>query len=203
MNKQGIVLRAALAVGAAAGVVAISACSPTSSGAAAPSQLATSGNAPAATTQQVAPSTQANPPVAPVATAQAKAPATVVSAPEPAHIYFPLCGSETIAAKSKIEGSSMTFACDSTLMMQDAHWTTWNSSYAEGTATLLQDDCNPDCAEGTQAHNKVKVRFDKPVKASCGEFYTEAVFTYVGKPVGVPDYKPTWTYNPSTGSYLC
>lgn len=201
--KQGIVLRAVLAVGAAAGVVAISACSPTSSGTPAPSQLATS-TAQAPASQPVAPATHANPPAAPVTTAPANtAPAKVVSTPEPAHIYFPLCGNESAAAKSKIEGSSMTFACDSTLMMQDAHWTAWNSSYASGTATLLQDDCNPDCAQGTQAHNKVKVRFDKPVKASCGEFYSEAVFTYVGKPVGVPDYKPTWTYNPSTGSYLC
>lgn len=198
--KQGIVLRAVLAVGAAAGVVAISACSPTSSGAPAPNQSATITQA--STTQPAAPATQANPPAAPVTTAPAKAAPKVVSAPEPARIYFPLCG-EGPAVKSPIEPSSATFACDSTLMMQNAHWTTWNSSYAAGTATLLEDDCNPDCAQGTQAHNKVQVRFEKPVQVSCGEFYTEAVFTYIGKPVGVPNYKPTWTYSPETPSTLC
>ncbi len=199
--KQGIVLRAVLAVGAAAGVVAISACSPTSSGAPAPSRSATITQA--STTQPVAPSTQANPAAAPITTAPAKAAPKVVSALEPANINFPTCGGPTTSGKSGVEPAGIGFSCDSQLSMQDAHWTSWNSSSAEGTATLVEDDCTPACANGNMAHNKVKVRFEKPVQASCGEFYTEAVFTYIGKPVGVPDYKPTWTYSPATPSTLC
>ncbi|HEY4017235.1 MAG TPA: hypothetical protein VGM75_01025 [Pseudonocardiaceae bacterium] len=193
-------MRAALLVGAAASVVAISACSSTSSGAPAPSQpTTTTAQAPA-----IAPSTQVSLPAAVGGTpANAAAPAApeVVSVPAPARIYFPHCGSQTV--KSKIEMTSATFSCDSTLMMSNAHWTSWNSSHAEGTAVLIENDCNPDCAGGNLAHNKVDIRFDKPVTLSCGEFWTEAVFTYIGKPVGVLDYKPTWTFNPAPAGVYC
>jgi hypothetical protein len=185
--KQKSVLRAALAIGGLAGVVAISACSPASSGAPAPSQPA----APATQVTQ-APSTQ---PVAPAT--------QVRSSTGPAQIYFPLCGGPTTAVKSKIEPTSLTFSCDSTLSAVDVHWSTWNSDHAQGTAVLEENDCTPSCAEDTLARNKVTVRFDKPVQESCGEFWTEAVFTYVGKPVGVVHNQAQWTFNPGEPSNYC
>lgn len=168
--KQGIVLRTALVVGAVAGVVAISACSPTSSGAPASSQPAPA--------------------------------AQVSSSTGPARIYFPLCGAGA-ATKSTIEPSSLTFSCDSTLSAADVHWTTWNSNDAQGTATLEENDCTPSCAEDVVARNKVTVRFDKPVKESCGEFWSEAVFTYVGKPVGAVHHQAQWTFNPGAPNTYC
>jgi hypothetical protein len=184
--KQGTALRAALAVGAAAGAVAISACSPTSSGAPAAGQHA----APASQAAQ-APSTQ---PVAPAT--------QVSSSTAPARIYFPLCGASA-ATKSTIEPADLTFSCDTTLSAVEAHWTTWNSNYAQATAVLEENDCTPSCAEDVLARNKVTVRFGKPVKESCGEFWSEAVFTYVGKPVGVVHHQPQWTFNPGTPSSYC
>lgn len=195
--KQGIVVRAALAAGAAAGVVAISACSPMSGGAAASGRPTAPTNtvAQAPTTQPAVSSSQVNPPAAPTRP-------KVASASAPAHVYFPLCQS-TGNPKTGFMPKDMTFSCDSTLIMQGGQWSTWNSSYAEGTATLLEDNCVPDCADGTMAHNPVKVRFDKPITKSCGEFYTEAVFTYVGKPVGVSDYKPQWTFTAGDPASYC
>jgi hypothetical protein len=185
--KQGIALRAALTVGAAAGVVAISACSPTSSGAPATAQP----TPPTSTTAQ-APANQANAPGA-----------QVTSATGPAHIYFPLCGAGSASVRSKIEPTVITFSCDSTLSVVDAHWTTWNSDHAEATAVLEENDCTPSCADDVLARNKVTVRFDKPVRESCGEFWSEAVFTYLGKPVGVVHSHSPWTFNPVQSGTYC
>ena len=189
--KQNIVVRCAVAAGALAGVVAISACTPTTSGAPAPSGANTATNT-AATQPQVG---------QPVTTS-ANTAATTVSAP--AHIYYPTCQGAGQDGKSKIEPADLVFSCDATLSLENAQWTAWNSSYAEGTATLSENDCTPSCANGTDHKNKVEVRFDKPVKLSCGEFWSDVVFTYVGKPVGVPaNAKQTWTFNPGQPSSYC
>ena len=192
MNKN-VVLRCALTAGALAGVVAISACTPTSSGAPAPS-----GSNPATGTSAQAPASQ---PVATSAAAPAKAAGD--TAATPAHIYYPTCPGAGHGGKSAIEPAEVVFSCDSTLSLEDAHWTTWNGSYAEATGTLSENDCTPSCANGTDHKNKVQVRFDKPVKLSCGEFWSDVVFTYVGKPVGVANAKSPWTFNPGQPSSYC
>ncbi|HEY4455178.1 MAG TPA: hypothetical protein VGN81_12760 [Pseudonocardiaceae bacterium] len=191
--QQKSVLRAALAIGGLAGIVTLSACSPMSSGAPAASQPA----APASQISQPSQTTQVP------ATQQTTQPAQVSSSTGPAHIYFPLCGGPAAAAKSKIEATAMTFSCDSTLSVVDAHWTSWNNDHAQGTAVLEENDCTPSCAEDVLARNKVTVRFDKPVKKSCGEFWTEAVFTYVGKPVGIVHNQTQWTFNPGDPANYC
>jgi hypothetical protein len=199
--KQGIVLRCALAIGAAAGVVAISACTPTSSGAPAPSRTQAQIGAPVATATSTIPQAPTSQP-APTAM-----PKVAVAVPDantvspPARIYYPTCGQP--ATKSKIEPSEIGFSCDSTLSLEAANWTTWNGSYAEGTGTLLTNNCTPDCANGTQQSNKVEIRFDKPVKLACGEFWSDAVVTYVGKPVGAPGNGKSLTLSPGDSSTFC
>jgi hypothetical protein len=196
--QQKSVLRAALAIGGLAGIVTLSACSPMSSGAPAASQPV----APASQATQ-APATQAPSTRTPSAqTPPTQQPAQVSSSTGPARIYFPLCGATT-ATKSKIEPTVMTFSCDSTLSVVDAHWSTWNSDHAQGTGVLEENDCTPDCADDVLARNKVTVTFDKPVKESCGEFWSEAVFTYVGKPVGVVHNQTQWTFNPGDPANYC
>lgn len=137
-------------------------------------------------------------------TSQPAAAAQVSSSTGPAHIYFPLCGGPNAGAtRSKIEPTSLMFSCDTTLGLVDAHWSSWNSDHAQGTGVLEENDCTPSCAEDVLARNKVTVRFDKPVKQSCGVFWTEAVFTYVGRPVGVVHSKPQWTFRPGDPSTYC
>ena len=163
--KQKSVLRAALVIGGLAGVVTLSACAPgtnnAGTGAAATVPVATS-----------APTRQATAPARP-------APATADKSIQttPAHIYFPVCGAQK-DGKSGIEPSTIGISCDSTVELRDAHWTTWNSSSAQGSGQLVQNSCTPDCATGKSQVTIAKIRFDKPVKLSCGEFWTEAVFTY-------------------------
>ena len=173
--KQKSVLRAALAIGGLAGIVTLSACAPSNTGSAPVGQLATSpqATAPAAPSQAAnqAPNQQAATPGKPV---PATADKSVRSAP--AHIYFPVCaGPKNI--KSGIEPSSIMISCDSTFELRGAHWTAWNGSYAQGTGQLAINDCTPDCATGKSHVTNAKIRFDKPMKLSCGEFWTEAVFT--------------------------
>jgi hypothetical protein len=168
MNQKSV-LRAALAIGGLAGVVAISACSPNANSAGTGPAL------PVATSADTAPAA----PIQQTTTPAKPAPATADKSiqPAPAHIYYPLCGDQK-DSKSAIEPRSIVFSCDSTLELSDAHWTTWNSSYAQGTGRVAQNDCTPDCATGKSQVLDAKVRFDKPVKLSCGEFWSDVVFTY-------------------------
>ncbi|HEX3781961.1 MAG TPA: hypothetical protein VHX38_20035 [Pseudonocardiaceae bacterium] len=210
--KQSIVLRCALAAGAVAGVVAISACTPTSSGAPASggsAGLAGGTAAQASTSQPVAPSapvTASGGGSAAVPTPVARTPIApkAITVPEvatvaaPAHIYYPMCAANG-SVKSPIEVTNMIVSCDSTVSLSNVHWATWNNSYAEGTGELLENDCEPDCATGATHSSLVSIRFDKPVQVSCGEFWSEAVFTYLGKPPpGAPQQRTNSAGSPSS-----
>ena len=182
--KHRIFSRAALVTGALAGVIAISACTPAQTGAPAQSNVAvqsrasvpsgmpvqSSGPAPSGTSTANRPTTHTRPPAA--------------STPAPAaQVYLADCQDHRSLVDT-IKETNIVLACDSSVMLRDMHWSTWNGRYAEGTGQVVQDGCEPDCGDGTLYSNPVTVTFDKPVKTDCGEFWTDVAFAYLGKPVG-------------------
>lgn len=203
MNKL-VVLRAALAAAAIAGVVTISACSAGQSGAPETSNLTAATNNPAPAPASVASpaTTQKEAPVPPQPTAQPVGKPAVAAKSSPvasAHIYWPTCGYPNYT-KSAIKPADLGFSCDSSFELANATWTTWNSSDAQGAGVLQANDCTPSCANGTVHSQQVKVTFDKPVRLSCGEFWTEAKFTYSN---GKTESREAVSGAASTESMIC
>jgi hypothetical protein len=205
--KRSMVLRCALATGALAGVLLVSACSPASNGAAALAGStggAVGGGSPTQANGGTPPSASVQ---APSASASGGAPAVAVSPATPqaigtpkaantaavADIYVPLCGPSGQSKKASIEAAALDVSCDSQEIVEQAQWTTWNGSYAAGTGVSVENDCTPSCAAGTTHSYPVTIRLDKPVQATCGEFWSELVLSYQGTPppgVAYHDGKP-------------
>lgn len=85
-------------------------------------------------------------------------------------------GTEPVAA------SEFTLSCDSSSVVKDATWTTWNKSEAIGSGTVGFDNCVPDCATGKYAYYQVSIQFTNPVPANCGQVWGDAAFIFHGTP---------------------
>lgn len=77
---------------------------------------------------------------------------------------------------------------DSTAILWNMTWQTWNTVEAVGTGTEKLDGCDPNCASGTVYAVPVTVTFSDPVQAGCTAadsrvVWTRASFTW---PEGLP-----------------
>jgi hypothetical protein len=97
------------------------------------------------------------------------------------------------------EPSTIIYGCDSSSVMVDMTWTSWNADGATGTGTDDAVECQPNCAQGRRLANPIIVHAWNPLSASdigCPpgiEFYSDYTVAY---PAGVPPWvRPgtSWT----------
>jgi hypothetical protein len=192
--KRSVVLRCVLATGVLAGVLAVSACGPASNGAKAPAGSAstaapTGAGDPGQAGQPTPTSPSAQPPSPSAGVGSVSVGSAIAGSATVADIHFPLCASPGPHTQSPVEAATLDVSCDSQEIVAKADWSTWNTSYAAGTGISLENDCTPNCASGTQHSYPVTIRLDKPVQATCGEFWSEMVLTYQGTPPPGADYR--------------
>ena len=79
------------------------------------------------------------------------------TAPPPSATVAPVDTSIDVYAdctRASVEPTEIVLTCaDLGQVLQGLHWTTWSSSGAIGTGTLVYNDCEPDCANGS--HHRV------------------------------------------------
>ena len=69
---------------------------------------------------------------------------------------------------------AITLTCaDGGMYVDQIDWSRWNSSGAWGTGVYNVNDCEPNCAEGTFLHSKVKVRLSRLVEYRQKYFFRE------------------------------
>jgi len=69
--------------------------------------------------------------------------------------------------------SAIQIACgDGNGYFDRARWSTWNSTYASGTAREHYNTCNPNCAAGNYRYFTVRFRLDRPVTRSAMKYFT-------------------------------
>jgi hypothetical protein len=78
--------------------------------------------------------------------------------------------------------SEFTLSCDSSTVVKNVTWTTWNKSQAIGTGMLGFDNCEPDCATGKYTYYQVSIQFANPVPAKCGLVWGDAAFIFHSTP---------------------
>ena len=97
---------------------------------------------------------------------------------------------------------TLAYNCDSTGVLQDMKWTSWDSDGARGTGTDRALECQPNCAEGTRLFNPIVVHAWNPVSATnpaCPpnvRFYSDMTIAY---PKGAPPWiRPGTNWSPGT-----
>lgn len=104
-------------------------------------------------------------PAVSAASSQAAAPAsgtTVCTTPA-------ISCSGTNASALKSEPSMITDSADGAAYVEALTWTGWGTATATGTGTLQADDCNPNCAQGTDTTYAATVTLTGPVPYGDGE----------------------------------
>jgi hypothetical protein len=75
------------------------------------------------------------------------------------------CGAQftpSQGAQAVFEPTRLWVSCDSTLLLADIHYVSWNSRGASGSAVEQLDTCAPDCAGGKILHIPVDINLSKP-----------------------------------------
>jgi hypothetical protein len=87
----------------------------------------------------------------------------------------------TCARKLATRPSNYVMSCaDANAMWSGATWSSWGSTSASGRGTLVQNDCNPNCAGGRFIRYPASIRLRKVVQTRrYGPLFSQAVFRYV------------------------
>ena len=105
----------------------------------------------------------------------------------------------------RVKPTRIVLACgDGNGVVENLTWLKWSSKVAIGKGDLNQNDCNPDCAEGTFRTYPARFLLSETVPTAGREYFTKVTITFVGKsPMGqrVETAKdcfdnPPATYNP-------
>jgi len=74
--------------------------------------------------------------------------------------------------------ASVVLSGDSTLGLQDMHWSAWDADHAAGTGVGWADDCSTSCATGTIRREPIRVSLSGS-DYTCGrEYFTKIVLTW-------------------------
>lgn len=76
---------------------------------------------------------------------------------------------------------------DSNSVLEGMRWDGWGEATTRAEGTLVENSCEPSCADGTPLRYPVTVTLSKLEKGEASQFYTELKITYTGKrPEGRP-----------------
>ncbi|RLV48692.1 hypothetical protein D9V37_13250 [Nocardioides mangrovicus] len=106
----------------------------------------------------------------------------------PAHAANPAAtGTTTVISNCvdhKVEPKRVIIACgDGGLFLGIKRYKYWSATSAVGFGAIRQNDCEPDCAEGTYSYTKARIRLyhARPSRHGTGELvFTRAIATYTG-----------------------
>ncbi|GAA4842423.1 hypothetical protein GCM10023221_20500 [Luteimicrobium xylanilyticum] len=82
--------------------------------------------------------------------------------------------------------TSFTVTCgDANAAIESVDWSRWTTAEAEGTATYVENDCDPYCAAGHLREYPVEVRADRVSRDGSAHVFRRLVLTF-------PDRHPGW-----------
>ncbi|UNB51558.1 hypothetical protein [Mycolicibacterium sp. YH-1] len=123
--------------------------------------------------------------------------------PQPLPTTYAIGKCITAEQPAQPEPERFDYNCDSTGVLQDMVWTSWDAKGAKGEGTDDSLECQPNCAQGTRLTNPVVVHAWNPQPAASSSkcprgflFYTDMTIAY---PDGVPPWiKPDTTWDVGT-----
>jgi hypothetical protein len=75
--------------------------------------------------------------------------------------------------------STIILACgDGNAVLQKLTWSSWQSHSASGQGSLSQNDCTPDCADGTFHSYPVKVSLADPVPTDGRQYFVKVTLSF-------------------------
>ena len=79
----------------------------------------------------------------------------------------------TCAGKTAIKPSNYVLACaDANTYFNSIHWTSWTKTSATASATFVQNNCVPTCAEGKFIKYPAKLTLSKPKPTKLGVLFS-------------------------------
>jgi hypothetical protein len=106
------------------------------------------------------------------------------NAPSPATGSLPGV-SDCGVRKPRVRPTSLTATCaDAGILVGRIRWQAWLPSSAVGLATVSANDCEPDCADGSDISYAVEVVLDQPQNTNFGDQFTRMVVIFQGRAPG-------------------
>jgi len=100
--------------------------------------------------------------------------ASYKSSTGPAIPFVLTCGGKTV-----IKPSSYVLACaDANTYFNSVHWTSWASNSATATATFVENNCAPTCAEGKFLKYPAKLVLSQPRSTKLGLLFSVVKYSY-------------------------
>jgi hypothetical protein len=91
----------------------------------------------------------------------------------------PLPSVLTCAGKTVVRPTSYVLSCaDANTYFNSVHWTTWTSRSATATATFVQNNCIPTCADGKFMEYPAKVTLSEPKSTQLGLLFSVVHYSY-------------------------
>jgi hypothetical protein len=120
--------------------------------------------------------------------------ASPASSPSPSAAVAPAAVIYTCESQPFTEPSGYTLACaDGNGGLSGMSWPSWTADGATGTGEYYQNDCTPDCADGTFVDYPATVTLSNPIASpDGGEYFTQMTVVSTGLPGG----SNTWTLGP-------
>ncbi|HEY3811400.1 MAG TPA: hypothetical protein VGL49_08190 [Acidimicrobiales bacterium] len=151
---------------------------------------------PTVPTSVLAPAVTTAPPKAPPSTTPATTPpATAPPATTPPALVVSTPTVQVLAdcAKPAYEPSAIVLGCyDGNAELINISWSSWDQDTAVGTTGFRENDCQPNCADGTFHEYSGRLALSGARISPLGPLFSVAVFTFDGTPP--PGTSPTWTW---------
>jgi hypothetical protein len=85
----------------------------------------------------------------------------------------------TCAGKTVIKPASYVLTCaDANTYFNSIHWLSWTSTSATATATFVQNDCLPTCAQGKFVKYPARLTLSQPKSTKLGLLFSEIHYSY-------------------------
>ena len=136
----------------------------------------------------------------PTTTSSVTSPATTTAAPPLSLPGAPPCSGEPNATTPKVRPTELFLACaDGNAVVTQITWSSWGSLAAYGTGLFSENQCNPDCAQGTfVSYFNSAVELDDPSNASGTPVFQQVIVTPPGGVSGYTNSSPgAWGWVPA------
>ncbi len=103
--------------------------------------------------------------------------------------------------------TQIILACgDGNAVAEQLHWTKWTGTKAVGAGSLRQNDCTPDCADGTFHNYPARFTLSETTPVGHVRYFARVAISFTGKtPLGrrTESVKDCWDNPPSPGQPKC
>jgi hypothetical protein len=110
-------------------------------------------------------------------------------------------------AAGLVKPTQIILACgDGNAVAEQLHWTKWTGTRAVGAGFLRQNDCAPDCADGTFHNYPARFTLSETTSAGHVRYFTRVTISFTGMtPLGRKTelVKDCWANPPTPGQPKC